>query len=47
MATRPEVVAQLVEAQARAGHDVRVLTLDRIFTDPGTQLVAREEWMGA
>ncbi len=42
-----EVVAQLVEAQARAGHDVRVLTLDRIFTDPGTQLVAREEWMGA
>ncbi|HMN72976.1 MAG TPA: glycosyltransferase family 4 protein [Rhodoblastus sp.] len=42
-----EVVAQLVEAQARAGHDVRVLTLDRIFTDPDTQLVARDEWMGA
>ncbi|MFT4098388.1 MAG: glycosyltransferase family 4 protein [Rhodoblastus sp.] len=42
-----EVVAQLVEHQARAGHDVRVLTLDRIFTDPATQLVARDEWMGA
>lgn len=42
-----EVVAQLVEAQARAGHDVRVLTLDRIFTDPETRLVARDEWMGA
>lgn len=42
-----EVVAQLVEAQARAGHDVRVLTLDRIFTDPDTRLVARDEWMGA
>ena len=42
-----EVVAQLVEAQVRAGHEVRVLTLDRIFTDPDTQLVAREDWMGA
>lgn len=42
-----EVVAQLVEAQVRAGHDVRVLTLDRVFTDPDTQLVARDEWMGA
>lgn len=42
-----EVVAQLVERQARAGHDVRVLTLDRIFTDPDTELVARDEWMGA
>ncbi len=42
-----EVVAQLVEAQARAGHDVRVLTLDRVFTDPDTPLVARDEWMGA
>ncbi len=42
-----EVVAQLVERQARAGHDVRVLTLDRIFTDPDTRLVARDEWMGA
>ena len=42
-----EVVAQLVEAQVRAGHEVRVLTLDRIFTDPDTRLVAREDWMGA
>ena len=42
-----EVVAQLVEAQANAGHDVRVLTLDRIFTDPDVRLVARDEWMGA
>ena len=42
-----EVVAQLVEAQVRAGHEVRVLTLDRIFTDPDTQLVARDDWMGA
>ena len=42
-----EVVAQLVEAQVRAGHEVRVLTLDRIFTDPDTRLVARDDWMGA
>ncbi|MFV0281970.1 MAG: glycosyltransferase family 4 protein [Rhodoblastus sp.] len=42
-----EVVAQLVGHQTRAGHDVRVLTLDRIFTDPDTKLTARDEWMGA
>ncbi len=42
-----EVVAQLVEAQARAGHDVRVLTLDRVFTEPDNPLTPRDEWMGA
>ena len=42
-----EVAAQLAEAQARAGHQVRVVTLDRIFTDPETKLVARDSWMGA
>ena len=42
-----EVVAQLSEAQTKAGHDVRVVTLDRIFADPGTPLAPRDEWMGA
>ena len=42
-----EVVAQLAEAQARAGQDVRVVTLDRIFSNPGEKLVAHETWMGA
>ena len=42
-----EVVAQLVEAQVRAGHDVRVLTLDRVFTDPAMPLAPKDNWMGA
>lgn len=37
-----EVVARLAEAQVRAGHDVRVATLDRVFADPGRALPARE-----
>ncbi|MDE2362163.1 MAG: glycosyltransferase family 4 protein [Hyphomicrobiales bacterium] len=42
-----EVVARLSEAQVAAGHDVRVVTLDRIFADPEEKLVARDSWMGA
>lgn len=42
-----EVVGRLSEAQVRAGHDVRVVTLDRIFADPGVRLTARDSWMGA
>lgn len=42
-----EVVGRLAELQARAGLDVRVVTLDRIFADPGVRLVARDSWMGA
>lgn len=42
-----EVVAQLSEQQAKAGHDLRVITLDRIFTDRDTPLVRRDTWMGA
>lgn len=42
-----EVVGRLAEAQARAGLDVRVVTLDRIFADPEVRLVARDSWMGA
>lgn len=37
-----EVVACLARAQAAAGHDVRVVTLDRIFADPARALAPRE-----
>lgn len=42
-----EVVARLSEAQVRAGRDVRVVTLDSVFSEPGKRLVARDSWMGA
>jgi alpha-1,3-mannosyltransferase len=37
-----EVVAQLSRAQAREGHQVRVVTLNRIFADPERVLPAQE-----
>ena len=42
-----DVVARLSEAQAGAGHEVRVVTLDTIFAEPGKRLVALDSWMGA
>ncbi len=41
-----EVVACLAQAQAAAGHCVRVVTLDRIFADPARRLAPRETVAG-
>ncbi len=37
-----DFVANLAREQGRLGHDVRVLTLDRQFSEPGLRLAARE-----
>lgn len=37
-----DFVANLAREQVRLGHDVRVLTLDRLFSEPGRRLAARE-----
>jgi alpha-1,3-mannosyltransferase len=41
-----DVVAQLAHEQAKAGHSVRVVTLDRIFTHPHEELQPCEFWRG-
>lgn len=41
-----DFVANLAREQARLGHRVRVLTLDRLFSAPGTRLPARETLEG-